>query len=70
MRREILRLGERGLEVGRGCLEVGNVRFGGWFKRGLEVGEIEVWRVRIKINRLISGSAGFRSVQFCRRQAE
>ena len=51
-------------------MEVGNVRFGGWFKRGLEVGEIEVWRVRIKINRLISGSAGFRSVQFCRRQAE
>ena len=37
MRRGILRLGERGLEVGRRSLEVGKVRFDGWI--------IEVWRL-------------------------
>ena len=44
MRRGILRLGERVLEVGRRGLEVGKVRFGGWI--------IEVWRLGIKISGL------------------
>ena len=37
MRRGILRLGERGLEVGWMNLEVNRRRFGGWI--------IEVWRL-------------------------
>ena len=37
MRRGILRLGERGLEVGRMNLEVNKRRFVGWI--------IEVWRL-------------------------
>ena len=37
MRRGILRLGERGLEVGRMSLEVDKVSYDGWI--------IEVWRL-------------------------